>query len=128
MAADLRSALSRSPGLASKGEGAVLAAVKREAEIRRSPKLRAERFVQDWRKLEGQRQALRGSEHDGPRKEVEERMKGLARGLERDPQLASLLRGRRQELGLNQAKSQVQKIGDDLAKALTRGRGRGLEL
>ena len=125
-AADLRSALSRTPGLAAKGEGAVMAAMSKEAEIRRSPELRAERFVEDWGKLQARRGQLAGWEHADARARVEARMKGMAEGLGRDPQVESILRGKRQELGIGRGQVPGRAVGDDLTLSLTRGRSLGL--
>ena len=126
-AADLRSSLRRTPGLAAQGEGAVVAAMSTEAEIRQSPELRAERFVADWSRLQARRGQLAGWEHADARGRVEARMKGMAEGLGRDPQVESILRGKRQELGLGRGQVAGRGIGDDLAKALGRGRSQGLE-
>lgn len=126
-AANLRSALRRAPGLAAKGEGVVMAAMSKEAEIRRSPELRAERFVEDWSKLQARRGQLAGWEHADARGSVEMRMKSMAEGLGRDPQVESILRGKRQELGLGRSQAAARAVGDDLTKLVTRGRSQGLE-
>jgi Ti-type conjugative transfer relaxase TraA len=125
-AADLRSALGRNPGLA--GQAVTPAGIERigeavalEAKVRISPELRAERFVETWRGLEGQRDRLAFGERDA-RKAIEGRMGKLAEGLGRDPQVESILRTRGKALGL------PVRGGQDLVRELTRsiGLGRGI--
>jgi len=50
----------------------------------------------------------------------------MAKGLERDPQLESLLRNRTQELGLSSQSG--QSLSQDLQRHLGRSLGRGLGL
>ena len=59
-------------------------------------------FVERWQELQGQRRELRGWQHDDARAKVESQMNGLTKSLERDPQVDSILRNRRQELGIGQ--------------------------
>ena len=97
-AADLRVALSRNPGLAERaatpsGAGEVMRAMTQEAEVRRSPELRATRFVDDWRKLDTQREGLFRLSDRGPRQGVEARMGRLAQELKRDPRAAGSFGG-----------------------------------
>lgn len=66
------------------------------------------------------------SKHPDARKAVEARMKGLAEGLGRDPQVESILRGKRQELGLDAAHVAGRSVGDDLARSPVGG-SQGLE-
>ena len=54
-------------------------------------------------------------------------MQGLAKSLERDPQVDSILRNRRQELGIGQHMRQNEGISRELEQSLTRGRSIGLE-
>ncbi len=129
-AADLRSALARNPGLAVQAETpAGLEKVKREmaaeAHVRATPELRAERFVETWKALQAERGGLSGWEKEPARKAVEARMGKLAEGLQRDPQMESVLRARTKELGLG---SSGQSLGQDLQRELTRslGLGRGM--
>ena len=130
-AADLRSALSRNPGLAERaatpaGAGEVMRAMTQEAEVRRSPDLRAARFVEDWRKLDTQREGLFRLSDRGARQAVEARMGRLAQELKRDPELQGALGDRRKELGLG-VRSQGRAIGDELARSVARERDRGRE-
>jgi hypothetical protein len=50
------------------------------------PNIRAERFVERWQERQGQRQQLRGWQHDEARGELESQMAGLTKSLERDLQ------------------------------------------
>lgn len=115
-AADLASALQRQPELTreaadGRSQGAIRA-MQLESEIRIDPVQRADRFVNDWQRL-GQARAVmqqRGNENGARR--VAGRMADMAKGLERDPQVESLLRNRTRELGLG------KDIGRDLSRDL----------
>ena len=115
-AADLASALQRQPELTreaadGRSQGAIRA-MQLEAEIRVDPVQRADRFVNDWQRL-GQTRAVmqQGGNENGARR-VAGRMAYMAKGLERDPQVESLLRHRTRELGLG------KDIGRDLSRDL----------
>jgi Ti-type conjugative transfer relaxase TraA len=128
-AQDLRSALSRQRGLAGQidqpgGLDAIGKALARENQVRRDPKLRAERFVERWTGLKARHAELGGWQHLDARRKVEDRMKTMAKGLGRDPQVESLLSGRRKELGLS-APSPGRNLAQDLARSLGIGRGLG---
>jgi Ti-type conjugative transfer relaxase TraA len=131
--ADLRSALSRNPGLAAQGatpEGmkAVQRAMATERTVRLDPAARAERFVEDWRGLQAKRAELGVSyQHADARKAIEGRMKTMAQGLGRDAQVESILRGKKLELGLGKAREVAGvSMGDALVRSLTLGRSIGL--
>ncbi|MBD3816467.1 MAG: hypothetical protein IE913_08470, partial [Halothiobacillus sp.] len=86
----------------------------------------ADRFIADWQSSDSQRQALsRSGDHRGSG-QVREAMAGMAKGLERDPQLESLLRNRTKELGLSSQSG--QSLSQDLQRHLGRSLGRGLGL
>src|SRR3546814_12490038 len=101
----MEEAYARDPDLvaeASRGrvDGA-LRAMQREADVRTDPAKRADRFVEGWRELGQQRDALkRDGDHRGARK-MSEQMAGMAKSLERDAQMESVLRARKPELGLH---------------------------
>jgi Ti-type conjugative transfer relaxase TraA len=131
--ADLRSALSRNPGLAAQGatpEGmkAVQRAMATERTVRLDPGARAERFVEDWRGLHAKRAELGvGYETADARKAIEGRMKSMAEGLGRDAQVESILRGKKLELGLGKVRDMPGvSMGDALVRSLTLGRSIGL--
>ena len=110
--------------------GHLIAGMDRERAALADPNVRADRFVERWQELEGQREQLRGWQHDKARGKVEGQMQGLAQSLERDPQVDSILRNRRQELGIGQQMRQNEGVARELEQSLTRGRSidRGLEM
>ncbi|MBO9708275.1 MAG: Ti-type conjugative transfer relaxase TraA [Caulobacter sp.] len=125
---DLERAYVREPSLATEtASGRTRRAIRvlqLEAEVRADPRLRADRFVQRWQGLERQRSTLhREGDMTGAR-QVKDRMGAMAKGLERDPQVESLLRGRRSELGL--PSNMGRSVGQGLTEYLGIGRGRGL--
>jgi hypothetical protein len=126
-AEDLRAALLRHRGLASQidqpaGPEAIGRAVAREGAVRRDPVLRAERFVRDWTRLTAAH--TRGGGLD-LRHKIEQRLVGMAKTLDQDLGLRSAVMGRRADLGLGQAVSQLD-LGSELARSI--GRDRGLDL
>jgi Ti-type conjugative transfer relaxase TraA len=129
-AVDLRSALSRQRGLAGRvdqpdGMQAIGKAMAHEGQVRRDPQLRAERFVESWTRLKTQHAELSGWQNADARRKVEARMKGLAGGLARDPQVESVLVGRRRELGLSPGAMPGRNLVQDLTRSLSLGRGLG---
>jgi Ti-type conjugative transfer relaxase TraA len=104
-AKDMEQAYSRNPALASDAaDGRVRQAIRAmqlEAEIRTDPDKRADRFVEGWRQLGQHREELQRDGDFRSARKVSEQMAGMAKSLERDAQMESLLRGRKQELGLN---------------------------
>jgi Ti-type conjugative transfer relaxase TraA len=129
-AQDLRSALSRQRGLAGRvdqpgGLAAIGKAMAHEGQVRRDPQLRAERFVESWTRLKTQHAELGGWQNADARQKVEARMKGLAGGLARDPQVESVLVGRRRELGLSPGAVPGRNLVQDLTRSLSLGRGLG---
>jgi hypothetical protein len=102
---DLRAAFRQSPELVreaaeGRGQGA-LRAMQLEAELRIDPVKRADKFVEGWQGLQRQREALqRDGDVPGARK-LSGQLAGMAKSLERDPQMESLLRPRRHELGID---------------------------
>lgn len=107
--------------------GQVMERLDHERAMQADPNVRADRFVERWQELQGQRQQLHGWQHDEARGKVEGQMQGLAKGLERDPQVESILRNRRQEIGIGQHTRQSEGISRELEQSLTRGRSMGLE-
>lgn len=95
-----------------------------ERRYRTDPQLRADQFVKSWRQL-GDRHELferRGDERAAVR--VAAQMTGLAKTLERDPQVESLLRGRDKELGVPPYLERP--LSQALPDWIGWGRGRGL--
>jgi Ti-type conjugative transfer relaxase TraA len=113
-AADLASALQRQPELvretaAGRSQGAIRA-MQLEAEIRADPMKRADRFVSHWQRLGQVRLTMQREGDVKGAAQVSSRMAGMAKGLERDPQVESLLRNRTREPG----------IGKDISRELSR--------
>ncbi|MFC5387170.1 Ti-type conjugative transfer relaxase TraA [Aquamicrobium segne] len=109
----------------------VIDGMKRENTALQDPNIRAERFVERWQELQGQRRELRGWQHDEARAKVESHMNGMTKSLERDPQVDTILRNHRQELGIGQELRREQTIARALQDEMTRGhrlsRGIGME-
>ena len=127
-AADLASVMQRQPKLAreaadGRSQGAIRA-MQLEAEIRADPIQRSDRFVSDWQRLG---QARRAMQRDGDTKGAQRltnRMTDMAKGLERDAQVESLLRGRTRELGI---KTDLGRdLARDLAASVTMERSRSI--
>jgi len=125
---DLRSAFARDRGLideAANGRtNAAIRAMMLEREVRADPALRADRFVEDWQKLRGQRQALHRAGDDAGMRRVEGGMSAMAKSLERDAQVESLLKKRLPELGMKT--TDRASLSHDLQEWLGISRGRGL--
>ena len=127
-ARDLYNAFDHDPSLINEAANGktqrAIRAMQAEAEIRTDPSLRADRFVSNWRDLERQRLRL---EHGGNWQEaqsVRHSMSGMAKSLERDAQMESILRNRRMEFGLQFRSG--QSLSHDLMEHLGLGRSRGL--
>jgi hypothetical protein len=128
-ARDLRAAFVRNMDLigetAAGGAGAAIAAMDWERRYRTDPDLRAEHFVRSWREMGDRHEVFerRGDESGASR--IARQMAQLAKTLERDPQVESLLRRRDKDLGIPPF------IERPLSQALPQwigwGRGRGIE-
>ena len=131
---DLGVAFERQPELvreAAEGRGqSALSAMQLEAEIRIDPFQRADRFVEGWQQLQRQREELvRNGDLRGA-KRVSQEMAGMAKSLERDAQLESVLGGRSRELGLEISRDIGRNLSRDLANSIpvdhVRDLGRGI--
>jgi hypothetical protein len=96
------------------------------AEINRqvpsNPQLRAEQFVESWNKLKARQAALAGRANRPERRKVDFGLKEMVRTLARDPEMASKLSDRRQELGLDPHRS-WRDLGRELKRSLELDRG-----
>lgn len=114
--ADLANALQRQPSLAREAADgrsqAAMRAMQLEAEIRVDPAQRADRFVSDWQRLRQARQAMQRDGDTKGAQRLTNHMTDMAKGLERDAQVESLLRSRTRELGIK------TELGRDLARDL----------
>src|SRR3546814_6394481 len=63
-----------------------------ESEVRTNPAMRADRFVEDWRKLADRERAYRDTFDNRRAAKVRGSMATMAKSLERDPQIESLVR------------------------------------
>jgi Ti-type conjugative transfer relaxase TraA len=105
-------------------------ALQLETELRTHPGRRADRFVDDWQKLDqASLRRYQAGDISGYRS-ARAAMGDMARSLERDPQLESLLANRKHELGI--AFESGRRLGLELAFShgidLGRGRNRGIEI
>ncbi|TWG90254.1 plasmid mobilization system relaxase [Mesorhizobium sp. J18] len=127
---DAEEAYSRDAGLSHEAAtgriGRAIRALQLETEIRSDPQRRADRFVERWQKLSqaSQRQYAAG-DYSGYRS-TRSWMGEMAKSLERDPQMESLLANRRRELGITFDRGLG--ISGDLALSHGLGRGRGLDI
>ncbi|RWN14805.1 MAG: Ti-type conjugative transfer relaxase TraA, partial [Mesorhizobium sp.] len=108
----------------------VVLALQLETEIRTGmdidPGRRADRFVERWQKLDrtGQQQYQAGDM--SAYKSTRSAMSDMAKSLERDPQLESLLANRKRELGINVDSG--RRLGAELAFSHGLGLGRGRDI
>ncbi|MCS0504327.1 Ti-type conjugative transfer relaxase TraA [Ancylobacter mangrovi] len=103
-------------------------ALQLETEIRTDPERRAGQFVERWKKLDQQRQRQYSDGDYAGYKATRVKMGDMARSLERDPQLESLLANRKRELGISFETG--RSLGRELAHShgidFDRSRGLGL--
>ncbi|WP_404712179.1 Ti-type conjugative transfer relaxase TraA [Sphingomonas sp. MMS24-J13] len=125
---DLEKAFANDLGLirqAAEGRtAATVRAMQLEAEIRVDPELRADTFVRRWQALERQRRLLLRDQETRRANAVGGRMIGMAKSLERDPQVESILRNRKAQLGLPEVPG--RSVGQSLVEMVGRGRSRGM--
>jgi len=120
---DLSSAFRGSPELvreASAGRGlAAVKAMQLETEIRIDPFQRADRFIEGWQQLQRDHEALVRDGNFRGAKSTAQAMHGMAKSLERDPQLESVLTGRdRSDLGLGMDAHVSRNLSHDLAASI----------
>ncbi|WP_439486965.1 Ti-type conjugative transfer relaxase TraA [Blastomonas fulva] len=85
---------------------------------------RADSFVDQWKRQSEQYRALRKNGSSAASHNVRASLVGLAKGLERDPQLESVLANRRPQLGLDAMSTKP--LSQDLQKSLGLSRGLGM--
>ena len=132
---DMASAMQRDPALlreaAAGRSGPMIEAMAQEARVRADPHLRADRFVERWQQLSQDRDRLYRSGDMTGRDRTGKEMAGMAKSLERDPQVESILRNRTRELGFEIGMGQGRdmgggELGRQLTQALGIGRDRGM--
>ncbi|MEA3390708.1 MAG: Ti-type conjugative transfer relaxase TraA [Pseudomonadota bacterium] len=126
--ADLGAAFQRQPELvheAAEGRSqAAVRAMQLEAELRADPFQRADRFVEGWQQLRQAQEELRRDGDFRGAKRVAQEMAGMAKSLERDAQVESLLLARKQELGIDM--DMGRSLARDLADSVPFDHGRDL--
>jgi hypothetical protein len=129
---DAEAAYLKDPSLArdvAKGQTSrAIRALQLETELRTDPSVRADRFVERWQKLDrGSGDQYRAGDYTGYRAS-RQAMTDMARSLQRDPQLESLLANRKRDLGISS--DMGRRLGEALAfsHGLELGRRRGLGL
>jgi Ti-type conjugative transfer relaxase TraA len=129
---DAEAAYKKNPELASEAAtgqvNRTIRALQLETELRTDPQIRADRFVESWQRLDraSQRQYQAG-DISGYRA-TRSAMGDMAKSLERDPQLESILEGRKRDLGIGIDSG--RSLGRELAfsHGIDLGRGRGIGL
>ncbi|MBM2709941.1 Ti-type conjugative transfer relaxase TraA [Mesorhizobium caraganae] len=105
----------------------ILLALQLETEIRTGMDIdpgRADRFVERWQKLDRTSQHQYQAGDMSGYKSTRSAMSDMAKSLERDPQLESLLANRKRELGINVDSG--RRLGAELAFSHGIGKGRGI--
>jgi hypothetical protein len=127
---DAEAAYKKDPELAREAAGSrvnrAIRALQLETELRIAPHRRADRFVEDWQRLDqASLRQYQAGDFSGYRA-TRSAMGDMARSLERDPQLESLLDSRKRELGI--AFESGRRLGLELAfsHGIDLGRGRGI--
>ncbi|HEY0234517.1 MAG TPA: Ti-type conjugative transfer relaxase TraA [Afipia sp.] len=101
-------------------------ALQLETQIRTDPNRRADRFVERWQKLDHTSQRQYQAGDMSGYKSTRAAMGDMAKSLERDPQLESILANRKQQLGIQIETG--RRFGAELAfnHGIGLGRGRGI--
>ena len=127
---DAEAAYRKNPELAHEAAGGqvnrAIRALQLETELRINPNRRADRFVERWQKLDQASLRQYQAGDIGGYKATRSAMGDMAKSLERDPQLESILANRKHELGISFETG--RRLGHELAFAhgIDIGRGRGL--
>jgi hypothetical protein len=129
---DAEAAYKKNPELAQEAAtgrvNRAIRALQLETELRTDPQRRADRFVDRWREL-GQTSQRQYQAGDMPGyRATRSAMGDMAKSLERDPQLESILEGRKRDLGIGIDSG--RRLGLELAfnHGIDLGRGRSIGL
>jgi Ti-type conjugative transfer relaxase TraA len=129
---DAEAAYKKNPELASEAAtgqvNRAIRALQFETELRIDPQIRADRFVERWRSLDHtSRHQYQAGDMSGY-KSTRSAMGDMAKSLERDPQLESILEGRKRDLGIGIDSG--RSLGRELAfsHGIDLGRGLGIGL
>jgi Ti-type conjugative transfer relaxase TraA len=125
---DAEAAYKKNPELAAEAASGdarrAIRALQLETELRAEPARRADRFVERWQSLHrASDERYAAGDYAGHRAARAE-MGNMAHSLERDPQMESLLAGRKRELGISFDSGMG--VGRDLTLTFGLGRGRSL--
>lgn len=101
-----------------------ISAMEWEHRHRTDPQFRADHFVKTWRQLGDRHEMFERRGDEGGAKRVANQMTGMAKSLERDPQVESLLRRRSSDLGM--PPFMEKPLSQSLPEWIGWGRGRGL--
>ncbi|MGH6877022.1 MAG: Ti-type conjugative transfer relaxase TraA, partial [Rhizomicrobium sp.] len=129
---DVEAAYKKNPELAQNtATGRVnraIRALQLETELRTDPQRRADRFVERWQKLDRASQHQYQAGDMSGYKTTRSAMGDMAKSLERDPQLESILANRKQDLGIGTESG--RRLGQELAfnHGIDLGRGLGIGL
>ena len=127
---DAEAAYKRNPELVREAAGGkvnrAIRALQLETELRTDPSRRADRFVERWQKLDHTSQRQYQAGDMSGYKATRSAMGDMAKSLERDPQLESILANRKRDLGI--AFESGRRLGQELAftHGIDLGRGRGI--
>ncbi|HTF77018.1 MAG TPA: AAA family ATPase, partial [Bradyrhizobium sp.] len=127
---DAEAAYKRNPELVREAAGGqvnrAIRALQLETEIRTDPSRRAGRFVERWQKLDQTSLRQYQASDIAGYKATRSAMGDMAKSLERDPQLESILANRKRDLGI--AFESGRRLGKELAftHGIDLGRGRGI--
>jgi hypothetical protein len=127
---DAEAAYKKNPELAleaaSGNPARAIRAIQLETELRTDPGRRADRFVERWQKLDHTSQRQYQAGDMSGYKSTRSAMGDMAKSLERDPQLESILANPKRELGI--AFESGRRLGQELAftHGIELGRGRGI--
>jgi hypothetical protein len=127
---DAEAAYKKSPELAleaaSGNSARAIRALQLETELRTDPGRRADRFVESWQKLDQTSLRQYQAGDMAGYKATRSAMGDMAKSLERDPQLESILANRKQALGIGIESG--RRLGQELAftHGIDLGRGRGI--
>jgi Ti-type conjugative transfer relaxase TraA len=129
---DAEAAYKKNPELAHEAAGGqvnrAIRALQLETELRIDPSRCADRFVERWQKLDQTSQRQYQAGDMSGYKATRSAMGDMAKSLERDPQLESILAGRKRELGISMDFDSGRRLGQELAftHGIDLGRGRGI--
>lgn len=101
--------------------GQLVAAMDRERALQADPNVRADRLIDTWQKLRTERQALHGWQDQQAREKVESEMRKVAKTIERDPQVKTVVHHRPRDVGISPIR-QEDNIARAMALSIERGR------